>query len=201
MLSLETERPAEEVYTQSVALWLRQLTRNSDLQLPEWVPDFVKSYAEWTARANGAGYERRAEFDNRLDEWNSIFFSQFVRALPGFSPDQAASEVAQAVDVPDKSFFDIAEILIPALDELHFNDLGLELERALQLRGLIADRLVESAGWRREQERSEMSVEMWIGPAIGVLFFNNYSSLTGSRCYLLAKGIDRVDPYLRCSPA
>ena len=40
-----------------------------------------------------------------------------------------------------------------------------------------------------------MSVEMWIGPAIAALFFNNYSSFTGSRCYLLAKGIERINSY------
>lgn len=189
------DRPDEEVYTQRSALWLRQLTRSSDQQVPDWLSVFVDAYADWTARANGAGYEPWAEIDNRLDEWNSVFFRLLARTLPGRDPDQASAEVARAVAVPDESFFDIAENLVPALDELHFNDLGLDLEAALRLRGLIADRMVKSAGWRRERDRSEMSVEMRIGPAIGVLFFNNYNSFGGARCYLLEKGIDRVHSY------
>jgi hypothetical protein len=189
------ERAHDEVYAQSAALWLRQLTRGSEQQRPDWLPAFVGAYAEWTARANGAGYEPRTEIDSRLDEWNSIFFRLFARTLPGWNPDQASAEVARAIAVPDESFFDIAEKLVPALDELYFNDLGLDLATALRLRGLTADRLVESAGWRRERDRSEMSVEMRIGPAIGALFFKNYSSFVGGRCYLLAKGMDRVDPY------
>jgi hypothetical protein len=36
---------------------------------------------------------------------------------------------------------------------------------------------------------------MWIGPAIGVLFFNSYNAFSGARCYLLAKGIDQVEPF------
>lgn len=194
-LSQKIVRTDEEVYTQSAALWLRQLTCDSDHQFPDWVPDFVNAYAAWTARANGAGYECSVEFDNRLNEWNDIFFRLLARTLCGRNPDQASLEVARAIAVPDKSFFDIAETLVRELDELHFNDLGLDLEMALRLRGTVADRLVESAGWRRERNRSEMSVEMWVGPAIGVLFFNTHSSLSGSRCYLLAKGIDRVEAY------
>jgi hypothetical protein len=55
---------------------------------------------------------------------------------------------------------------------------------------------VESAGWKRERDRSEQRVELWIGPAIGTLFFNSYTSVSGARCYLLAKGIDQVEPFL-----
>lgn len=193
--SSAVDRPDEEVYTQRSALWLRQLTRNSNQQVPDWLSVFVDTYADWTACANGAGYEPRAEIESRLDEWNSAFFHLFARTLPGRGPDQASAAVARVVSVPDRSFFDVAENLVPALDELHFNDLGLDLETALRLRGIVADRFVESAGWRREQDRSEMSVEMWVGPAIGVLFFNNYSSFGGARCYLREKGIDRVDSF------
>ena len=74
--------------------------------------------------------------------------------------------------------------------------MGLELDNALRLRTLVADRLIQCAGWERESNRSGLSVEMWIGPAIAALFFNRYDSFSGASCYLLAKGIDRVDPFL-----
>lgn len=185
----------DEVYSQSAALWLRQLERNSHPLDVSWLPSFVSAYADWTARANGAGHEPNSEIDTRLDDWNGIFFQLLAHTLPAMTLDQASVEVTRAIAVPDKSFFNIAENLVPALDELYFDRLGLDLGTAVRLRGLVADRLVESASWRRECTRSELSVEMWIGPAIGVLFFNRYDAFSGARCYLLAKGIDRVQPF------
>ncbi|MGR7996940.1 hypothetical protein [Xanthobacter sp. ZOL 2024] len=189
------ERPLDEVYAQTAALWVRQLTRDSDRQPAEWIAAFVDAFADWTARANGAGSEPRAEIDRRLDEWNNIFFRLLARSLTGRDLEQAAANVAKAIAVPDESFFDIAESLVPALDELYFNDLGLSLEAALQLRGLIADRLMDSAGWRRERDKAELSVEMRIGPAIGVMFFTHYNAFSAAKCYLLSKGVDRVEPF------
>jgi hypothetical protein len=113
-----------------------------------------------------------------------------------FPPTSRHDHVARAAAVPDKSFIDIAGELVPAIDRVHFNGLGLEQYMALMLRTLVADRLSQTAGWRRERDRSELSVEMRIGPAIAALFFNNYSSFSGASCYLTAKGIDRVDPFL-----
>ena len=157
---------------------------------------FVEAYADWTATANGAGLEPQAKINNRVGEWNSIFYRLMARTFVRLKLEAAATEVARAVAVPDTSFFDIAAQLVPTVDALYFNDLGLDLNTALRLRGLISNRLVDSSGWQRERDRSELSVERWIGPAIGVLFFNNYGSFNGARCYLRAEGIDHVDPFL-----
>jgi phage tail protein X len=35
-----------------------------------------------------------------------------------------------------------------------------------------------------------------LGPAIAVLLFNDYGLLQPAKCYLYAKGIDRLDPFL-----
>jgi hypothetical protein len=144
----------DEVYSQNAALWLRQLARRSDPLDVSWLPSFVSAYVDWTARANGAGHEPNVEIDTRLDDWNGIFFWLLARTLPAMKLDQALAEVGRAITVPDKSFFDIAENLVPALDELYFDGLGLDLGTAVRLRGLVADRLVESASWRRECNRS-----------------------------------------------
>src|SRR6267142_1139455 len=38
---------------------------------------------------------------------------------------------------------------------------------------------------------------MHIGPAIAVLFFNDHGFITQpAQCYLLPKGVDRIDPFL-----
>jgi hypothetical protein len=159
------------------------------------LPSLISAYADWTARANGAGHEPGAEIESHLDEWNSVFFRLLARTMPVMKADQASAAVRRAIAVPDQSFFDIAECLVPALDDFYFNGLGLDLEMATRLRGLVADRIVETSGWKRECDRAELSSGLWIGPAIGGLFFNIYNSVSGARCYLLAKGIDQVEPF------
>ena len=190
-------RPSEELHSQSAALWLRQLTCRFDAVDLDWIIRFVDAYADWTAKANGAGLEPDAEIDRRTDEWNSIFFSLLASAFTRMAPDEAAAHVARTITVPDKPFFEVASELVPAIDRVYFSGLGLDLDTALKLRGLLAGRLIDTAGWRWECKRSELSVEMWIGPAIAALFFNHYNSFgAASSCYLLAKGIDLVDPFL-----
>lgn len=188
-------RPDEIFYSQAGALWLQNLSGDADTDGLEWIPSFVSSYGGWTASANGAGLERRVDVDSHLDQWNRIFYRLVARAMLSLSAESTISEVQRAIDVPDRSFFDIVPELTPAIDRLYFNDSGLTLEIALRLRDLIADRMLDCAGWRREKDRAKLSVEMRIGPAIGSLFFNNYSAFGQSKCYLLPKGIERVDPF------
>lgn len=189
-------RPREQLHSQSAALWIRQLTRGSDANDPAWLVSFVDAYADWTAAENGAGLDPDAEIDHRLDEWNSVFFSLLASAFTRMAPDESVAHVARTATVPDKSFFDIARELVPAIDRCYFDGLGLDLGTALRLRSQLADRLIQTAGWRHERDRSELSVEMRIGPAISALFFNHYNSFSAASCYLLARGIDQIDPFL-----
>jgi hypothetical protein len=55
-------------------------TRGFDFEHLDWLTSFVAAYADWTAKANGAGFESRAKIDNRVDDWNSIFFSHLANA-------------------------------------------------------------------------------------------------------------------------
>jgi hypothetical protein len=184
---------------QSAALWTRQLTRDSNRGDLDWIVKFVEAYADWTAAANGAGLEPEADFDGDTDEWNSTFFLLLARAFVRLTPDQASAHVASLIAVPDDSFLDIASELVPAIDRACFDGMGLDLDQALRLRALVADRLVQCAGWQRESNQSGLSIGMWIAPAIAVLFFNFYNPVTGvSSCYLrpTPEGIDRVDPFL-----
>ncbi|MBT2305119.1 hypothetical protein J7E70_32445 [Variovorax paradoxus] len=189
-------RPSEQVHSQSAALWLRQLTRGADAMGLPWSVSFVDAYAAWTAAANGDALETDAEIDSRTDEWNSVFFSLLASAFTRMAPDEAAAHVARAAAVPDESFFHIASELVPAIDRIYFNGLGIDLGTALRLRTQLADRLIQTVGWRHERDRSELSVETRIGPAVAALFFNHYNSFSAASCYLLVKGIDQVDPFL-----
>ena len=191
------EPPDEQLRSQTAALWVRQLSRATDPGDLEWIRSLVETYAPWTAAANGAGLELHVELNGRTEEWNSTFFRLLGRALPHMESGKAVELVAQAIAVPDEAFFDLSDDLVRAIDTAHFGDAGLDLDVALSLRTLVADRLVKTSGWRRERDRTELSVETHIGPAIAALFFNDYAAFGGgASCYLLAKGIDRVAPFL-----
>jgi hypothetical protein len=192
----QIERPSHQLQTQSAAVWFRELTRGSGAADLPWIVSFIDTYAEWTAAANGAGLRPDAEIEGRIDEWNGVFFSFMARAFTRMGADEAVAHVARAAVVPDVSFLDVANELVPAIDRVYFNGLGLDLKTALRLRALLADRLIRTAAWQRERGRSELSVEMKIGPAIATLFFNNYGAFGSASCYLLSKGIDQVDPFL-----
>ena len=191
-----TQRNSEQLRSQTAANWVRQLTRHADRGDVPWLLGFVEAYSSWTADANGKGLALSDMIDRSPDEWNSVFYPLMAHAFTRMPADQAATLVAEVTALPDESFFDIVENLVPAIDEVYFNALGINLDIALRLRTLLADRLMESAGWRMERERTEMSVEMKIGSAIAPLFFCHHNSFTGSKCYLLVRGIDQVDAFL-----
>ncbi len=196
---VRAEQPDHRFVLQSAALWTRQLTHDSNPGDLDWIVKFVEAYDDWTAAANGAGLEPEAELDGGTDEWNSIFFLLLARAFVRLTPDQAAAYVAALIAVPDESFLDGASELVPAIDRAYFDGLGLDIDQALRLRALVADRLVQCAGWERESNQSGLSIGRRIAPAIAVLFFNFYNTLTGvSSCYLrpTPSGIDQVDPFL-----
>ena len=159
---------------------------------------FVNAYADWTAEANGGGLGPDAEIDNRKDEWNTVFFPLLANSTTRMTPDEAVGHVARVTAVPDEPpFIDIVSELVPAIDLVHFNGLGPEQDMALRLRTLLADRLIQTVGWWRERDRSELPVEMRIGSAIAALFFNNYSLFSGASCYLPEKGIDQSTHFSR----
>ena len=189
------QRNSEQLRSQTAAIWVRQLTRHADLADVPWLLGFVEAYASWTADANGKGLAPGDKIDRSPDEWNSVFYPIMAHAFTRMPVGQVTTLVAEVNALPDESFFDIVENLVPAIDEVYFNALGMDLDTALSLRTLLADRLLESIGWRWERERTEMSVEMKIGSAIAPLFFCHHNSFTGSKCYLLERGIDQVDAF------
>lgn len=190
------KRSRDQFHSENAAIWLELLTRSYGVGDLAWIIRLVDTYAEWTASANGAGLEQNAEIDSRTDDWNRIYFSLLADAFTRLSPDLAAAHVTRLAGVPDTSFFYIATELVPAIDRAYFSDLGLDLGTALRLRTLLADRLIQTRVWRYERQKAELSIEMRIGPAIGALLFNQYNSFSRATCYLLPKGIDRVDPFL-----
>ena len=184
------------IATQNAARWVRLLTQGSVCIDAEWLPALVEAYRDWTLHANGAGLPPDAEVSDRLDEWNAVYFELLARSLAKLDHRAAIEGIEECIDLPDESFFDIAAHLVPALDRVLFNDKAIETDVVVSARSIIGEKLRRTDGWRWEKDRSGLSVETHIGPAIAVLFFNHYGAFSGAEPYLTAKGFARVDPFL-----
>lgn len=185
----------DQLRSQAAAVWVRQLTlQAAPADLP-WASGFIEAYAGWTGMANGLGLDPGTRIDHRMNEWNGVFYSLCACAFTHMPADQVDAQIAKVTGTPDESFFGIVDQLVPAVDQIYFDGLGIDLNIVLRLRTAIAERLSRSAGWRWERDRTEMSVERWIGPAIASLFFCQYNPFAGVRCYLRDKDTDEVDPF------
>ena len=99
--------------------------------------------------------------------------------------------------LPDEPFFDAIADFLPGVDMLYFGaEISIEESAAVDIRARLAERLMESSGWKRMAGSRDASVEIHIGPAIAALFFNEHGFVGATRCYLLPKGIDRLGPFL-----
>ena len=137
------------------------------------------------------------EVANPPSEWNDVYFDLLAHCLPGL----ALPEIEQLALTPisllsDKSFFDIVTRFLRSVDAVYFNDRGLQESIATRIRSALANRMMASSGWKRLEGSRSVSIEWHIGPAIAVLFFNEYGFTHPTACYVLQKGIDRLDAFL-----
>jgi hypothetical protein len=190
-------RPIEYVDHQAAALWLAQIANLAEVIKRPWLQEIARSYASWTAEANGAGLDEDEEVSHPPREWNRAYFDLLAHCLP----ELALQEVEQLAlapirSLPDEPFFDIIAVFLRSVDAVFFNDGGLQEIMATKIRSALADRLMASRGWQRLGGSRSASIEIHIGPATATLFFNDYSSFEPAKCYLLPNAIDRLDPYL-----
>jgi hypothetical protein len=54
---------------------------------------------------------------------------------------------------------------------------------------------MKTRDWKWQRRERSNSISTRLGPAIVVLFFNDYGHFQPARCYLYAKGIDRLEPF------
>jgi len=99
--------------------------------------------------------------------------------------------------LPEMSFFDVLPDFLRSLDLVYFNHRTIEGPIAVTVRSTFAGRLMVSAGWKRLRGQRGSSIETHIGPAIAMLFFNDYSGFgQPPQCYLPPTCIDRLSPFL-----
>jgi hypothetical protein len=196
-LSPQLSQPDEYADHQAAAIWLRNACGIFDIVQRPWIREIVQTYAAWTSAANGAELETYEQVDNPPREWNEAYFDLLANCLPGL----ASSEIYQLAlnpicSLPDESFFDIIARFLRSVDAIYFGDHGLQKPIAVQIRARLANRLIASNGWKRLVDSRSSSIETHIGPAIAVLFFNDYGFAQQPKCYLFPKGVDRLDSFL-----
>lgn len=182
---------------QAAAVWLTNCHDLVDIARRPWFREIVRSYASWTAEANGAGLDEFEDVDNPPHEWNDAYFKLLARCLPGLSlPEVEQLALAPISSLPDTSFFDIIPSFLRSCDVAYFNDRALEESVAIGIRSKVAGSLMARAGWKRLRGQRGSSIETRIGPAIATLLFNDYGIGQSPRCYLMPLSIDRLTPFL-----
>lgn len=186
----------EYVDHQAAALWIRNTFSFFKTSEEHWFLEIARAYSDWTAQANGSGLERHEDISDAPNEWNSAYFKLLARCLPQMNLSEIEILVLTPIcSLPDQSFFDIATEFLQSTDGVYFNNSNLEEFKAISIRSIIADRLMESRGWESLIGRRTTSIEMHIGPLIAALFFNEHGFIQKTKCYLLPKGVDKLDPF------
>ncbi len=183
---------------QTGALWLRHLHMVDDTRTLPWLRQVVHSYAPWTAAANGSGLDARARITNLPSEWNEAYFRLSAHCLPNRDVDATAtaSPLELIVTLPDVSFLEVVTTFLRGVDDAYFRDRGLDDHLAAGIRSQLADRLVETLEWNLLRAKGSTGAGADIGSAVAVFFFGEATLSAPPSCYVLPKGIDRLEPLL-----
>ncbi len=189
--------PTEHVNYQAAALWLHQVRPLSHDYTHLLLSEIVKAYMPWTALANGATLDNGDDTDHPPSEWNHTFFAAVARCVVGLTtPEATELAVRHIVAFPDQNFYDVLVDYLRNIDAVYFEGDNIQTQVAVDIRSALTDHMLTTGGWERLSESRDLSIEMHIGPAIAVLFFNDHMYGQGSKCYLFEKGVDRVGPFL-----
>lgn len=187
----------EYVDHQSAALWLTNGRELFDADKRPWLLDVVRTYADWTAEANGGSLERNQDVPNPPREWNGAYLALVARCVPAMSQKEVDQLVLDPIrSLPDESFLDATAAFLLAIDRVFFDANRLSSEEAVRIRSTLADRLSETSGWRHMVRSPSSSIEMRLGPAAAAVFFNQHDFMQPATAYLTEKGIERVGPFL-----
>lgn len=190
-------RPTEHVNHQAAALWLRQFRGLPDTAASSWLGDVVKAYMPWTIAANGAGMNDGDEVDHPPSEWNDTYFAAVARCVIGLTSVEVNKlVVSHILTLPDRNFYDVLVDFLRCIDAVYFEGGDISTQVAVDIRAAFAGHMLITRGWARLSRSRDLSIEMHIGPAIAVLFFNDHHFGQDSKCYLYEKGAERTGPFL-----
>jgi hypothetical protein len=188
-----------EQYTdrQAAGLWLGKAASIFDVARRPWLRDLAKAYARWTAVANGSDLEKDDDSDRTPHEWNHAYFNLLARCLSGLTIPQIDDlALGLIAGLPGEACFDVMTIFLRSVDDVYFNGRALDDKAAVHIRAALARRLMASRVWEWQRRERSDRITMHLGPAIATLLFNDFGHLQPAKCYLFAKAIERLDPFL-----
>ena len=189
-----SETASVHVDTQSIAKWLSLLNVETSVT-PVWYEELIDAYAPWSARLNAHGYSADAELDRTPDDWNHQFYILFAAALMDAAQDRFELHLQPILELPDRSFCDVADTLIHAADVRYFNDRVRPANRARNLRERLVVRMMALKRWSWDS-RLDLRIDYNTGPPIAKLLMNLYNPFGSTESYLVPAVFDRVDPLL-----
>ena len=194
------EDKSPELYTdhQAAALWLGKAVSIFDVAKRPWLRDVIRAYSEWTTVANGSELEQDEDTDRTPDQWNEAYFGLLARCLPGLSAVEIdAIGLDLILGLPGEAFLDVLAIFQRQVDTVYFSDAGLQEAQAVHIRTVLARKLMKTRDWEWKRRERSSSITTRLGPAVAVLFFNDFGGFREPpKCYLLEKGIDGLGPFL-----
>jgi hypothetical protein len=100
------------------------------------------------------------------------------------------------LELPDRSFCDIADTLIHAGDVRYFNDRSRAANRARDLREQLVTRTMALERWSWSNQPGDLRIDNDAGPPIAKLLMNLYNAFASTTSYLVPAVFDRIDPLL-----
>lgn len=184
-----------QVETQGIAKWLGLLNREG-YPRPTWFGEIVDAYAPWSARLNAHGYSADAELNRSPDDWNQQFYLLVAAVIIDVTQDRLDAILTPILELPDRSFCDVADTLTRAVDACYFNDPGRSADRACSIRQRLVTRTMALDRWSLHRRPGDLGIDIETGPTIAVMLMNEYVLGSGSRSYLVPAVFDRIDPLL-----
>ncbi|HEX3681727.1 MAG TPA: hypothetical protein VHU83_04225 [Bryobacteraceae bacterium] len=187
-----------DLYTdhQAAALWLGKAVPIFDVVKRPWLRDIVEAYSDWTSVANGSELEDE-DADRTPLEWNYAYFNLLAYCLPGWTMAQIdETALGLILGLPEEAYLDAMAMFQRSVDGVYFSDFGLQQAEAVHIRSMLARKLMETRDWKWHSRDRSTSIGTRLGPAIAVIFFNDYGTFVAAKCYLLEKGIDGLGPFL-----
>lgn len=190
-----SENALIHVDTQGIAKWLGLLNAKTSATL-DWCEELIDAYAPWSARLNGHGYSVDTELDRTPDDWNLQFYILFAVALMDADQDRFERYLQSILELPDRSFCNVADRLIHAADVRYFNDRSRSAARARDLRERLVTRTMALERWSWDNRPGDLRIDRETGPPIAKLLMNLYSAFARTESYLVPAVFDRIDPLL-----
>jgi hypothetical protein len=189
------EKASVHVDTQGLAKWIGLLNADSRV-VPDWCREVIDAYAHWSARLNAHGYSTDAELDRTPDDWNNQFYILHATALMDAAQDRFQLLLQPILELPDRSFCDIAGTLIYAADVRYFNDRSRAADSARDLREQLVTRTMSLKRWSWGNHPGNLRIDIDTGTPIAKLLMNLYNPFAIKESYLVPAVFDRIDPLL-----